>query len=141
MILVFTLLGWELTSVMTMIFSGLLVLLWTWRKSAHCSAAEGQEPSGIKDRKHCDRDYELLMTSQSEISLLHMMKYKRPQIPRKSLLNAYPRRGRRTYFLRSFTITMTSTTTSRMPISDHEYIPPGIDPIIPPIFNTSPLWV
>jgi hypothetical protein len=70
MILAMTWLDRDLAFVMTMIFCGLLVLLWTRRKGAHCGAADGKKPSGIKDCKNRDRDYELLMTSQSKIPLL-----------------------------------------------------------------------
>ena len=73
MILATTLLGRALTLVVATIFSGLLVLLGTRRKSTHGGAAEGMKPSGVKDRKHRDRYYELLLTSQSKISHLLMM--------------------------------------------------------------------
>jgi hypothetical protein len=70
MILAMTLLDRDLAFVMAMTFSGLLVWLWTRRKSAHCGAADGKKPSSIEDRKHSDRDYELLMTSQPKIPLV-----------------------------------------------------------------------
>src|SRR5258708_3916952 len=68
MILVITLLRRDFAFVMAMIFNSLLVLLWTRRKSAHCGAADGKKPSGVEYRKYHDCDYELLMTSQAEIS-------------------------------------------------------------------------
>jgi hypothetical protein len=64
MILVIVLVCRDLALAMAMIFSGLLVLLWTREKSAHRRAADSKKPSGINDGENRDPHDELMMTSQ-----------------------------------------------------------------------------
>lgn len=73
MILIITLPGRDLALVMAKISSRLLMLLWTGRTSTHRGAADSQKPSGIKNRKHSNRYYELLSASQPGIPRLSKM--------------------------------------------------------------------